>query len=138
MKWFAKTPYRQGSPSFRGFPFPAHAPSLKARGQTDSCCFLCLGTTLMLQSQSPSREDGVSLSWSRGGRWDYTALYPQMWTRLWLEKDDLSWAHTNVGLHPQVGGLHSFCFKVYNINYHTGKKALIFLSKIPLEVTEAQ
>lgn len=66
-------------PTFRGLPLPTQTPSLIARGQMDSCCcccFLSLGTTLMLQSQSSAREDGVSLSWSRGSRWDYTALYP--------------------------------------------------------------
>ena len=64
-----------GLTHFPGSPLPAQTPSLTYRGQTDSCCFLSLGTTLMLQSQSPSREDGVSLSWSRGSRWDSTALY---------------------------------------------------------------
>lgn len=64
-----------GLTHFLGSPLPSQTPSLTYRGQTDSCCFLCLGTTLMLQSQSPSREDGVSLSWSRGSRCDCTALY---------------------------------------------------------------
>lgn len=52
-------------------------PSMKSRGQTDSCCcyFLSLGTSLMLQSQSPSREDGVSLRRGRSSRWVCVALH---------------------------------------------------------------
>lgn len=54
-----------------GFLSSTQTPSIKSRGQTDSCCcyFLSLGTSPMLQSQSPSREDGVSLSWGRSSRW---------------------------------------------------------------------
>lgn len=49
-----------------------------SRGQTDSCCrcyFLSLGTALMLQSQSPLREDGVSLSPGGSSRWDRVGLH---------------------------------------------------------------
>lgn len=131
--WFANTHYRQDSPTFRGFPLPTQAPSLIARGQLDSCCFLSLGTTRMLQSQSPSREDGVSLSWSRGSRWDYAALYPQMWSRLRLslvicaEKDHMS---TNIGLHPQVYTPSASQSKISTILWVT--KLLFFFFGIPV------
>lgn len=49
-----------GLTHFPGASPRAQTPSRIARGQTDSCCFLSLGTTPMLQSQSPSREDEVS------------------------------------------------------------------------------
>ncbi|AWP19798.1 Hypothetical protein SMAX5B_008149 [Scophthalmus maximus] len=60
----------------RGSPLPAPSPGLIARGQTDSCSFFGLGTTVVLQSQSPSGEDGVSLDWSRGSRWGTYSCTP--------------------------------------------------------------
>lgn len=77
------THYSDNSPTFwrgggRGcFLSSTQTPSMKSRGQTDSCCcyFLSLGTSLMLQSQSPSREDGVSLRRGRGSRWVCVALH---------------------------------------------------------------
>lgn len=118
-----------------GFPLLAQAPSLIARGQMDSCCccFLSLGTTRMLQSQSPSREDGVSLSWSRGSRWDCAALYPQMWARLRLslvicaQKDLMS---TNIGLHPRVYTPSASQSKISTILRVT--KLLFFFFGIPV------